>query len=296
MTTFAQMVDEVSGYLRAYSSDQEAKSYLLAPVDTTAVQMVVADPDRLTSGMVEVDEELVEVSTIDAVTGTMTIFPWGRGQQGTQAAAHDVNARVTVTPRWPRSRIKRTINEIISGVWPDLFAVATFETPGRSDLLTEYGVPADVRRILSLRWDEPVYGWQPIVGWRLNQNTNTTNFPTGTTLEITESVWPGHTIRGVYATEPRGLVNDADDYAATTGLPDGSADLICIGAAARLVAAADLAAVQVFTVEHAQRIDGRGVGSGAAASRYLMQLYQTRLIAERNRLLEQYPIRQRRTW
>jgi hypothetical protein len=174
--------------------------------------------------------------------------------------------------------------------------VKTYEMPARGDLLIEYGVPADVRRVLQARWDEPVWGWQQIAAHRLNQNVDTTTFPTGTSIEIMDGVWPGHTIQLVYAAEPSVMVNDADDYATTTGLPEGSADLICLGAAARLVTATDLAATQVFTTEHAQRIDGRSPGGGAAAARFLMQLYQTRLIAERNRLFEKYPIRQRRTF
>jgi hypothetical protein len=261
-----------------------------------ATSMTIADPDRAAAGMAEVDEELVEINTVNTVTGEVTLFPWGRGQQGTDAVAHAANARITVTPRWPRARIKRTINEIITGTWPDLFAVASTEFAATSFIDTEYGLPADVRRILSIRWDYPPYGWQSVSGWRLNQDANTTQFPTGVSVEINESVWPGQTLRVVYAREPLPLANDADDYAAVSGLPDGSADLICIGAAARLVVSADLAATQTFTVEHSQRLDGRPAGGATAASRYLMQLYQTRLIAERNRLLEQYPVRMRRTW
>lgn len=298
MPSFGEMVDEVTGHLRAYSMDQESKSSLLTALDTVQTTVTVADPDRMSAGLAEIDDELVEVSSIDATTGVVTMYPWGRGQQSTTPTAHAINTRITVTPRWPRSRVKKVINEIISGVWPDLFAVRTFNLTSRSDLRDEYEVPADVRRILTLRWNDPVLGWQNVPGWRVNQGVDTTDgFTTGTTVEIDSGmVWPGYPIRGVYAAEPTPLVNDADDYATVTGLPDGSSDLICLGAAARLVLSADLSRTQLFTVEHQQRTDAQGAGSGAAASRYLMQLYQVRLQAERARLFEKYPIRQRRTW
>jgi hypothetical protein len=296
MPSFANMVDEVSGYLRAYSSDQEAKTFLVSSVTDTATSLTVNDPDRASAGLAEVDEELVEISAVDSVTGVATLFPWGRGQQGTTAVAHAANARVTTSPRWPRARIKRTLNEVLGGMFPDLFAVKTTQLTATSALDTEYGLPADVRRIISMRWNFPPYGWQEISGWRMGQSGDIDQFPTGTSVQINDDVWPGQTIHIVYAAEPLPLVNDADDYAATTGLPETSSDVLCIGAAARLVVASDLAATQVMTVEHAQRIDGRPVGGASAASRYLMQLYQTRLIAERNRLIEHYPLRMRRTW
>jgi hypothetical protein len=131
----------------------------------------------------------------------------------------------------------------------------------------------------------------PVNGWRLDLQPGS-DYPTGASVDISDAMWPGRPIKIVYAVEPAQL-SPGDDFT-VSGLPETAADLVCLGAAARLVVSADLARTQTFTVEHAQ-FDANP-GTGAAASRYLTQQYMLRLKAERDRLYGRYPIRTRRTW
>jgi hypothetical protein len=298
MPTLDSMVEETIGTLRAFSTDQDQKTSLTGSMTSNVLTFTVTDTDRLSGGLVEIDEELIEVSEVDTLGGSVNIYPWGRGQQGSTAATHAVGARVTVTPRWPRARIKRVINETINSLWPDLFAVFLDESNTTSATTIAYPLPATCRRILDIRWDSPgtpVY-WVGVRAWRLDLAADPTAFPTGVAVDVPEAMWPGRTLKVVYAAEPTELVGGSDDFATITGLPATVADLVCIGAAARLVVTSDLARTQSFTLEHAARLESQTAGSATAVSRYLQQLYQVRLAAERDRLFGRYPIKVQRTW
>lgn len=298
MPTLNQMVEEVLGQLRAYSADQEQKTYLTGSITDTATAFTVQHPDHVTAGLVEIDEELVEVSTVDSLSNTATAFPWGRAQQGSAAVAHALNARVTATPRWPRVWVKRTINEVITSTWPDLFAVKMDEGNITSPTVSAYPLPADCKRILDVRYllpGSPPY-WQGVGAWRMDLKPNAVAFPTGVAVDIGTAMYPGRELKVVYAAEPSQLASGSDDFATVSGLLDTAADVVCIGAAARLVVSAELARTQTFTVPHAEMVQQQGSGAATAASRYLQQLYQVRLKAERDRLFERYPARVRRTW
>lgn len=298
MPTLDNMVEETIGHLRAFSSDQEAKTSLSGSMTDTATTFTVADASKMASGLVEIEEELVEVSSVDSQSMIATMYPWGRGQQGSTAAAHANNSRITVSPRWPRARVKRVLNEVISGLWPDLFAVFTDETNTTSSTEVTYALPAACRRILDIRWETPGVPdyWMGVGTWRLDLAADSTDFPNRVAVDILEPTIPGRTLKVVYAAEPTQLTSGSQDFATTTGLPDSASDLVCIGAASRLVLSADLARSQVFTVEHTTRLTEQPPGSATAASRYLQQLFQVRLAAERDRLYGRYPIRVRRTW
>jgi hypothetical protein len=298
MPTFDSMAEEVMGYLKAFSAEQERKTYLTSPLTATSVTFTVEHSDRIAEGLAEVDEELIEVSEVDGLSNTVTLFPWGRGQQGSTATVHSIEARVVASPRWPRVWVKRAINEVITSTWPDLFAVRLDEANTTNVNVIAYPLPAGAKRVLDVRYKppgSPEY-WQGIGNWRLDLSPNATDFPTGVALDIGSAMWPGCPLKVTYAAEPAQLVAGSDDFASVTGLQDTAADLVVIGAAARLVVSAELARTQSFTVAHAQMSQQQPAGAASAASRYLQQEYQVRLKAERDRLFDRYPIRVRRTW
>lgn len=298
MPTLDAMVEETIGHLRAFSVEQEMKTTLDGSLTDSATTFQVDNIDRVTGGLVEIDEELVEVSEADSLTNTVTVYPWGRGQQGSTAAAHSDNARVTISPRWPRVRVKRVLNEVIAGLWPDLFKVATDQSNTTSFLVSAYPLPATARRVLDVQWETTgtPTEWVGVGSWRLDQAADATDFPTGTALSIGDPMDQGRTLKVVYAAEPVAMTSGSQEFSTQTGLPDSASDLVCIGAAARLVVTAELARSQVFTIEHTTRLSEQPVGAATSASKYLQALYQARLEAERDRLYGRYPIKLRRTW
>lgn len=299
MPTFAALVEETLGLLRSYSASQERKTYITTSITSADTLIPIADTDKVSETMIEIDEELIEIGSVDQLSGNATAFPWGRGQGGTTAASHALNARVTIAPLWPRFTVKQRINEVIGGLWPDLFAVKQDTSQTTSSTKVTYTLPALAREVIDVRWQtdggSPDY-WAGIRTWRMDPAANVALYPTGVTIDIGEGMSDGRQLRILYKAEPTPLVNDSDDYATVTGLPATSSDLVCLGAAARLIVSAELARTQLFTVEHTERAAATTGGSAVAASKYLMQLFQVRLGVERDRQFERYPMRLMRTW
>jgi hypothetical protein len=99
-----------------------------------------------------------------------------------------------------------------------------------------------------------------------------------------------------YAAQPLPLVNETDDFVATTGLGLNLTDVVCLGAAANLINAAEAVRTQLGTVE--QQVRGQYITAGTATnvSKYLEQRFAARLKEERDALQLLYPPTMQRVW
>ena len=111
MTTLAEMIDEVLVNLSGYTYQQDRSTYLTAAVTTltspssSPTILSLGSTQDLGKGVIEVDEELMWISSFDRVSNTATIAPYGRGYLGTTAATHAVDAKVTISPFFPRAGV-----------------------------------------------------------------------------------------------------------------------------------------------------------------------------------------------
>ena len=128
-TTFGQMVDEVLVNLSGYTYQQDRSTYLTSAVTTltspssSPTILSLGSTDNVGKGTIEVDDELMWVDSFDRVANTATISPYGRGYLGTTAATHAFDAKVTISPIFPRYSVKKAINDTISAVGTALLAV-----------------------------------------------------------------------------------------------------------------------------------------------------------------------------
>jgi hypothetical protein len=284
------MTEDVLGLLSDWTGQQSQMCTLLGPIDSDDLAFQIDDVTSMGArGLVEVDEELIYVSAVDQTSGLATVPAWGRGQLPSVAAAHVAGARVTTAPRPPRARVKRSLNQAILGLYPDLWAVATSEVP--ATVATEYPLPVNARWIVDMTWETPVAPstWERVRAWRINTTANSTDFPTGVSVSVFAGVPVGQTIRVVYGGEPVQLVAGGDDFATVSGLHEGVADLVVMTAAARLVLAADLSRSQLSTVEQNERSVTVPASASLTASRFLRDEYRARVLTERRRLLAAHP-------
>lgn len=291
MPSFQDMCEETLGLLTDWSGSQAQTCSLLSPITSTDLSFTVDDASAMSGrGLVEIDEELVVVKSLDPTAAIAMVPAWGRGQGVTTAAAHSAGARVTTAPRPPRSRIKQTLNQVVLGLYPDLWAVSSVELP--ATIAAEYPLPAAARWIVDLRWETPAApsSWEKVRYWRVNTSANLVDFPTGVSVTV-ETVPVGQTIRIVWAGETTPMSLPGDDFAATTGLHAGVADLVVTAAAARLILGADLSRAQLGTVEQSDRNVVVPASAALTASRFLQQTYTVRVAAERRRLLATHPSR-----
>lgn len=299
-STLSNLIDEVLINLSGYTYQQERSTYLTQAVTTltspssSPTILSVGSTDNIGKGVLEIDEELIWVDSFDRVANTATIAPYGRGYLGTTATTHAVDAKVTVSPIFPRYSVKKAINDTIRAMGTQLMAVknttftynAAVNTYGFEDL--------NIDRILRMDWQNvgPSEEWIPLRRWDFDSQPDSGTWGTGgQTVTIGDYVTAGRTVKVTYITQPEVLVNSSDVYETVTGLPSSSKDVTVLGASYRLLSFLDPARAGQISPQ-ADETDGkRPYGASASATKQLYALYTTRLREEIMAQQGQYPPR-----
>lgn len=292
MSTFGQLADRVESVLHGYTENTEPSTWLTTSATSTSTSLTVYDASVVGRGYVQVDDEIVFVNSTDNVANTLTIAPWGRAQRGTTAAAHSSNAKVTVSPTFPRQEIKNAINNTIDSMYPSVFAVGSYDFDYVAARYS-YSIPAAVQNILSVTYSivGPSKEWFPARAWQLDRTADDDAFSTGKSLSIYSEIVPGQTVHITYSKRPTLLVNDSDSYETVTGFPSYSEDVVIYGAAFRMISFLDPSRLGPQSAA-ADILDGvRPTGSGQNAARFLFGIYTQRLNEVANNQRRQYPIR-----
>lgn len=290
-TTYANLVDEVLLNLSGYTLRQDRTTHLTGNITTASTTLNLASVSNIGKGLVEIDEELLWIDSYDRISSTATIPPYGRGYNGTTAASHTANTKVTIAPTFPRATVKKAINDTIDAVFPKLFGVGTYTFPLQATK-TLYQIPAEAETVLDVKWSTvgPSNEWLPVKSWRQDPMANTTAFTTGNSVGVYDAITPGRTVQVFYTKKPSLLSSASDDFS-TTGLPSSCKDVIMYGAAYRLASFIDPGRL-TYTSAEADNADTKiQYGSGASTARFLLALFQQRLTEESEKLRDVYPIR-----
>lgn len=298
MATFGQMTDEVSRKLAGFTLRQDRQTHLTAAVNATATSITVASAQNISSGVIQIDDELIYIDSYDRNSGVLSVPPYGRGYNGTSAATHQNGARVIVSPTFPAVDIKGAINETIEAVFPDLYAVAT-HTFSYSTAKTTYALPDEAETIYSVSYQTtgPSKEWLPIRSYRIDAMANVDAFNSRNSISLYSGIEPGRTVQVSYSAAPTVMDTNDDDFEIVTGLPSSCKDVIILGASARLASFVDPGRLTFGSAESDQQsqIAGRSYGAGTNTSKYLLALYDKRLAEESRKLNDRNPIRTRFT-
>lgn len=292
MTTLNNLVDDVQLDLSGFTYRQDRVTYLVSAATTSDLILNVASTDNIGKGIVEIDDEMMWVDSYDRQANTITIAPFGRGYNGTTAAAHSSNSKVTITPTYPRYAVKRAINDTVNAVYPKVFATGSTAVSFLASRTT-YSVPADAVQILSMAWQSvgPTKEWLPIRQWRWDPLAYASAFPTGKSVSIYDNILPGRTMNIIYAHIPTLMTSNTDDFENTTGLPASMKDVIVYGAAWRLSSYVDPARISISSPAADELDVKRPYGTGTNVTKNLQALYLQRLEEESLKQKLQYPTR-----
>ena len=314
MTTFSDMINEVSMNLSGYTLQQDRATYLKTAITTTTstsaspLIMSLGSTENVGKGIVEIDEELLWVDSYDRVGGTATISPYGRGYLGTGPSVnvgviHSADTKVTIAPTFPRFAIKRAINDTISAVGSSIFAastttitstaaVAAFRLPTTVTLDTTAD-SLKIRNILAIAYQSigASKEWIPIRTWRFDSNANTTAFTSGQTISIYDAIPSGRTIQIVYAKDPEVFTTNAQEFPTQTGLPESCKDVVILGATYRLLSNLDPARAGMVSPQADEVDNKRPYGSSQSLTKQVYALYSQRLAEEIKSQQDKYPIR-----
>lgn len=293
-TTYGSLVDEVLLNLAGYTMRQERTTHLTQDITSTGLTLNLGTTTNIGKGVVEIDEELIWLDSYDRISSTATAAPYGRGFQSTTAAAHTSGTKVTVSPTFPRSSVKRAINEAIQSVYPTLYALDTHSFTYNA-VQNTYMLPEEVQTILYVSWSTigPTKEWRPVKGWRQDPMANHTAFSTGNSITIYDNLPAGRTIQIHYTKVPASFNGSADtaNFETTTGLQSSAKDVVIYGAAYRLASFVDAGRLNYSSAEADNADTKIQFGSGSSNSRFLLALYNQRLNEEKTKLRDLFPTR-----
>lgn len=299
-TTLENMIDEVLLNLQGYTLQQAQSTYITTPVTTTTspstspTVLQLASTDSLGKGIIEIDEELLWVDNYDRVSNTATVAPYGRGFLGTTAATHLADSRVMIAPIFPRSVVKRAINDTLRAMGTQIVGVYstsfTYTLPQ-----TTYGFnDLTIKNIFSIMWQTvgPSKEWVYIRNWDWDSKADTGVWGSGAqTVTIGDYVTPGRTVKVIYGKDPQPFTSNSQDFATQTGLPESCKDVVIYGACYRLLSFMDPARASMVSPQADETDSRRPYGSSNQAVKQLYALYTQRLQDEVLEQQRNYPIR-----
>lgn len=302
-TTLTNMIDEVAVNLAGYTFQQDRSTYLTSAVTTTTSSsaspliLSLGSTDNVGKGVIEIDEELLWVDSYDRVANTATVAPYGRGYLGTTAATHALDARVTISPTFPRFNVKRAINDTIRALGASIFAVKSTTFTFNAAVSTYAFANLNVKNILTVTWQSigPSKEWVPLRKWDFDAiaNAEAFGYTTGTdqvqTITLGEAPVSGRTVKVTYATDPVVFTTNSQDYATQTGLPESTRDVVILGAAYRLLSFLDPARASQVSPQADETDSKRPYGASQTATKQLYALFSQRLAEESKSQQQNYP-------
>lgn len=276
-----------------YTRDQQVVGELASPMtasDTTFTLDAVS-ARGISRGLVEIDDELILVKSLDVSTNVVSVMGLtnGRGREGSVAASHSANALVTMSPAMPRVRITEAINQTILAMYP---RIPIFDVVEISKLapVFEYEMPAATEDIWYIVSDTvgPTQVHYPSPRWRFNPMAPTSDFPSGKSIQLLDFVTPGRAIRIVYVKAPATL-SAAGDELSTSGFDDRMAETVVWGACARIIPAYETARLQQMAIEGTERANLVPTSAAVKTAAYYESLFQQAVERERNRIMEETP-------
>jgi hypothetical protein len=299
-TTLTDLINEVQINLAGYTYQQDRATHLRTSVTTTVSSsaspaiLQLGSTENIGKGVVEIDEELMWLDSFDRVANTATVAPYGRGYLGTTAATHDVDAKVTISPTFPRYVIKKAINDTVRAAGSTIFAVKSTTFTFNAAITTYDFNDLYIQNILSIMWQEvgPSREWIPVRRWSWDSSADATAFGANAqTVTIGDYITPGRTVKVIYATDPVAFTTNAQDFSTQTGLPESCKDLIVLGASYRLLTYLDPARASQVSPQADETDSKRPYGASQTATKQLYALYTQRLNEETARQQQNYPIR-----
>jgi hypothetical protein len=245
---------------------------------------------------VEIDDELLWVDTVDRVSNTATVSPYGRGFSGSTAATHTAGSKVTISPTFPKHVVKRAIQDTIRAMGSSMFAVKQTSFTFSSTAINTYELDnKNIQNILTMHWQDigSSREWIRIKRWDLDSFPDVDTWGSGAqTVTIGDRIVSGRKVKVVYTTVPTTLsTSSTDSFTTQTGLPESCKDVVILGASYRLIAYLDPARTGAQSPQADETDNTRTFGSATNAYRQLFALYNQRLSEETMSQQQQYPPR-----
>lgn len=250
------------------------------------------DLQDITRGaLISVDDELMWVISSNPPLKQATVV---RGYLGTTAVGHTAGSLVEVNPRFPRTYIKRALQQEIDSWGPQLFKVVaaniSFSSTtriydlGTSNFINVIDVKLSAYKGRTTRSNP--------YRWSILRDMDTTEFASGTAIELLGNYPPTGTMRIKYSVE-------FDVYTTWTDTTDvealGLSTSMCAippyGAAWRLMSAKEVGRTNLTAQPEPRKAEEVPAGHLASVAAQLKKLRDDLIEEERWTLMNRYPLR-----
>ena len=116
---YLEPMDDIVSYTTLSTTINDSATSVVFNGDLLSVE----EEDAMDAGtVIEINQELMLCTDLNAVTNTVTVT---RGARGTTAAAHTAGDLIKISPPFPRKNVFDAVCDQIKNLYPTLFAVET---------------------------------------------------------------------------------------------------------------------------------------------------------------------------
>ena len=321
-STIGDLVDRVYREYLEPVDKVESYSYLSSGINDSVDSITydgnlfsIEEEDALDAGaIVEVGQELMYTTALNATTNTITVK---RGQRGTTAAAHSTGDIIKIAPAFPRKNVFEAVVDQVKNLYPTLFAVETVELTASTGykLLGTHGTDGDSYNYLvaPLKAISQYTDWQSgsdQTGLKYNgvaiemidlpnpftytDDTSTERTKTYTTgPDVVHAVQfagisAGHT---VFVTFKKKFVTPTSEASTLTsvGLETEYEPIVMTGVAAQLIAGKDISKLNASYITEQLETSVSPIGSSSNIGNSLLRYQQLLIQQARSNLRSKYP-------
>ena len=320
-TTIGDLVDRTFREYLEPMDDIVSYTTLTGAINDTATSvsyngdlLSVEEEDALDAGaIIEIGQELMICTDLNAVTNTITVT---RAARGTTAATHTAGDLIKIAPPFPRKVVFDAVKDQINNLFPTLFAVetqsvqssngytllGTYDSPGTNNYLVSVLKAISQFTDFSAGSDQTGVVFNP-VSVQMIQLPNPFTYVDDTATErtITYTSGPnyvnalqfynidqGHTC---YVTFKKKFIEPTaeTDTLATIGLEDEYEPIIMAGVAAQMMSGRDIPTATADYISDQLAVSNFPVGSANSIRNSLLQYQQLLITQARKYLRAKYP-------
>ena len=307
---YLEPMDDIVSYTTLSTTINDSATSVVFNGDLLSVE----EEDALDAGaIIEIGQELMICTDLNAVTNTITVT---RAARGTTATSHTAGALIKIAPPFPRKNVFDAVCDQIKNLFPTLFAVETQsvttgtgytllgsqETPGTNNYIVSILRALSQNTDFSVGSDTTGVNFAPVTSSLVElPNPFTYTDADGTSRTITYSSGPsvvhaiqfagissGHTAHVTF--KKKFIEPTAEtDTLATIGLETEYEPIIMAGVAAQLMAGRDIPAATADYITDQLSVSSFPVNSANSIRNSLLQYQQLLINQARKYLRAKYP-------
>ena len=307
---YLEPMDDVVSYTTLSTGINDSVTSVVFNNDLLSVE----EEDALDAGaIIEIGQELMICTDLNAVTNTITVT---RAARGTTATSHSAGDLIKIAPPFPRKNVFDAVCDQIKNLFPTLFAVETQsvttgtgytllgsqETPGTNNYIVSILSAISQYTDFTQNSDTTGVNFSPVTCSLVelpNPFTYTDNNGTSKTITYTTgpsvvhaiqfaNIATGHTAHVPF--KKKFIEPTAEtDTLATIGLEDEYEPIIMAGVAAHMMSGRDIPTATADYISDQLAVSNFPVGSANSIRNSLLQYQQLLITQARKYLRAKYP-------